>query len=306
MDAVGLLGQAQSAEFNNPVLHYYLANALSKINQKNDAIREYKVALALQPEGQLADYCQKALSSLTSPKGGANSKGGVNPLAPKTVLGLTNGQQPQIMAIVCGCPLCHSLEISLADLQTKFGDKVAFRKLQQTSTDPKDMDILMRYAVLACPTVLFFDAQGQLVNRVSGQIPDTDIYKNTQALATASPRTLSKDEQRLTQQRSQINADAQARINDDQRRVDNEISMIQNQLAIDIANLPRYSGNIATQLRADADKRITQLKADLERRKKEYSGAADARVGALSPSNPGGSGRLTPETISPTVRTYDH
>jgi hypothetical protein len=168
------------------------------------------------------------------------------------------------------------------------------------------MDVLMRYAVLTCPTVLFFDAQGQLVNRAQGQIPDADIYKNTQALASTSPRTLSKDEQRLTQQRTAISAEAQVRIIDDQHRVDAEISMIQNQLAQDIANLPRYAGNTATQLRMDADKRISQLKADQERRKKEYSGYAEARMGALGTSGGSGPGRLTPETISPTVRTYDH
>lgn len=62
--AIGLFGQAESTEFNNPVLHYYLANALAKTNQKADAIKEYKVALAMAPQGQMAVYCRQGLSAL--------------------------------------------------------------------------------------------------------------------------------------------------------------------------------------------------------------------------------------------------
>ena len=45
-DAVSLFGQALSTEFNNPILHYYYGNALNKMKQKPDAIREYRIALS--------------------------------------------------------------------------------------------------------------------------------------------------------------------------------------------------------------------------------------------------------------------
>ena len=61
-EAVSLFNVAQTSEFNNPVLHYYLANALAKINMTKDAIKEYKVAMALQPEGQLACITARRLS----------------------------------------------------------------------------------------------------------------------------------------------------------------------------------------------------------------------------------------------------
>jgi tetratricopeptide (TPR) repeat protein len=62
-EAIGRFGQAESTEFNNPKLHYYLANALAKTNQKQDAIKQYKVALALEPTGQLAEYCRQDLQA---------------------------------------------------------------------------------------------------------------------------------------------------------------------------------------------------------------------------------------------------
>lgn len=63
-DAVGLFGQALSTEYNNPLLHYYYGNALNKMKQKPDAIREYRIALSLQPDGKMADYCKQALEAL--------------------------------------------------------------------------------------------------------------------------------------------------------------------------------------------------------------------------------------------------
>lgn len=63
-EAMGLLGEAESRDFNDPVLHYYLANTLSHLDSKDEAIKEYKIALAMQPDGQMAAYCHDALRAL--------------------------------------------------------------------------------------------------------------------------------------------------------------------------------------------------------------------------------------------------
>lgn len=63
-DAVGLLGAAENSEYNNAILHYYMADALLHLNQKETAIREYKIAMALEPQGKMAQYCESALRSL--------------------------------------------------------------------------------------------------------------------------------------------------------------------------------------------------------------------------------------------------
>jgi len=60
--AAGLLGAAQSAEFNNPILHYYLANTLARLNERDGAIREYRIAYALEPDGDVGRQCRLALS----------------------------------------------------------------------------------------------------------------------------------------------------------------------------------------------------------------------------------------------------
>jgi len=62
--AIGLLGEAESTEFNNPILHYYMADSFVRLKQTADAIREYKIAQSLQPKGKIAEYCQIALQSL--------------------------------------------------------------------------------------------------------------------------------------------------------------------------------------------------------------------------------------------------
>jgi tetratricopeptide (TPR) repeat protein len=71
-EAMGLLGEAESRDFNDPVLHYYLANTLSHLDAKEEAIKEYKIALAMEPEGQIAQYCHDALRALGAEARGNN------------------------------------------------------------------------------------------------------------------------------------------------------------------------------------------------------------------------------------------
>ena len=60
--AAGLFGEAESSEFNNPVLHYYLANTLIHLKDRDGAIREYRIAYALEPDGDVGRQCHLALS----------------------------------------------------------------------------------------------------------------------------------------------------------------------------------------------------------------------------------------------------
>lgn len=60
-EAVGDLGAAESAEFDKPILHYYMANAFAHLHQNESAIREYRIAYALKPEGELGKLCALAL-----------------------------------------------------------------------------------------------------------------------------------------------------------------------------------------------------------------------------------------------------
>ncbi|CAN5237503.1 hypothetical protein BH11CYA1_BH11CYA1_42380 [soil metagenome] len=58
------LGCAQAAEFSNPVFHYYLANTYIKLNKKELAVQEYRIAYALAPEKEVGKFSKLALVSL--------------------------------------------------------------------------------------------------------------------------------------------------------------------------------------------------------------------------------------------------
>ncbi|HEY9785207.1 MAG TPA: hypothetical protein V6D17_07380 [Candidatus Obscuribacterales bacterium] len=61
LNAAGHLGQAMPTDFNNPVLHYYLANCYVHLNQRLGAIREFRIAHALDPEGEVGRFSKQAL-----------------------------------------------------------------------------------------------------------------------------------------------------------------------------------------------------------------------------------------------------
>ncbi|HEY9715896.1 MAG TPA: tetratricopeptide repeat protein [Trichormus sp.] len=63
-NAAGHLGAALSTDYNNAKLHYYLASAYSHLNQRDDAVREYRIAYALQPDGEVGGYAKQALTTL--------------------------------------------------------------------------------------------------------------------------------------------------------------------------------------------------------------------------------------------------
>jgi tetratricopeptide (TPR) repeat protein len=60
-DAIDHFSAALSDEFSNPKLHYYTANCLICLHQREAAIREYRIAYALDPEGPLAKLCIECL-----------------------------------------------------------------------------------------------------------------------------------------------------------------------------------------------------------------------------------------------------
>jgi thiol-disulfide isomerase/thioredoxin len=289
-EAIGLFGEAEPTEFNNAVLHYYLANALSKTNQKEDAAKEYKIALALEPHGQLADYCARALRVLQGlPPGTLVNKGPKlpgNPLVFPPADPLAAKQPPRVIGILCGCPLCHRLEAILHDLDTKFGDRVVFIRSMKDAADPDIQQIIQDYSVTKCPTVLFFDNKGKLVKQFDGSVAEADLRRDTEALASTAGQSQFKNpaDEHLAQLRDAIVKDAQARVSDDQRRVDEEIRMIQNEESMQIQDISHryYRGDDINQIREESQRKITALKKDLEKRRAETFAAATAKIEALS------------------------
>ncbi len=63
-DASGHLGAALSTDFNNSVLHYYLGNCYVHMKQREAAIREFRIAYALDPDKDVGKYAKQALAGL--------------------------------------------------------------------------------------------------------------------------------------------------------------------------------------------------------------------------------------------------
>lgn len=62
---IQLMGGALGSEFNNPVVHYYLANAYAETGKTEAAIREYRIAHALGPDTDAGKFSKLALEKLT-------------------------------------------------------------------------------------------------------------------------------------------------------------------------------------------------------------------------------------------------
>jgi len=71
LNAAGHFGEAESADFNDPKLHYFLANTFVHLNQREAAVREYRIAYALEPTGEVGTLSKNALVLCGAEKEGA-------------------------------------------------------------------------------------------------------------------------------------------------------------------------------------------------------------------------------------------
>lgn len=62
--AISKFGMALGSEFNNPKLHYYLANCYVKTGKNDAAIREFRIAQALSPDSEIGKFSAQALDDL--------------------------------------------------------------------------------------------------------------------------------------------------------------------------------------------------------------------------------------------------
>jgi tetratricopeptide (TPR) repeat protein len=62
--AISHFGAALASDFNNAVLHYYMASSFVHMKLKDDAIREFRIAYALQPDAEVGKFSKQALGYL--------------------------------------------------------------------------------------------------------------------------------------------------------------------------------------------------------------------------------------------------
>jgi thiol-disulfide isomerase/thioredoxin len=312
-EAVGLLGAAKPAEFENPVWHYYMANALVKLHQKEEAIKEYKMAMDLAPAGQLKQYCQLALQALVPTPVAPpthESVGGGKPAAQVELpsgppVRLVASQQPHVISLLCGCPLCHRLDLILTDLQSKYGNDVKFTRTMMRTPDKKEVveldpqvqDVLKKYSIRECPSVIVFNSQGAMQNVFSNYIPADQLTKVVDDMAKTSPVQHFKklSDESLDSRRQAIVDEFNAQVSHDQLRLDQEIKQIESDADQQMSQLRggatysvgRYRGYMPGQqtqiddIQNEAKNKIETLRNDFERRKQAWSKAADEKIHAL-------------------------
>jgi hypothetical protein len=327
MESLGLFNQAKSTDSDNPMLHYYMASALMKLNQKADAIREYKMTMALDAGGKLAAYSEAALRTLegsaVAPKGksAAATTGGASPAAasksggPKQASGRSHSappslseptkveadQTPQVITVLCGCPLCHRVELMVTDLNTKYGDKIEFHRTMQNAGDDKTKALISKYSIHTCPTVLLIGNRGATAHEFKGMISERDLTREVDELARLSATTrLSTIENKfLNDQRKLIVDEVDSRVSHDQIRVNQAIKQLQADAAAEQELIPKTDPDRSMKIeltRTEVERQSKFLREDFERRKKEWYAAAEARIKAVE-STAGGR-----KTASPSLK----
>lgn len=73
-EAISKFGTALAQDYNNAVLHYYLASCYAHIKLKDDAVREFRIAYALQPDAEVGKFAKQALVYLGAETDGAPKK----------------------------------------------------------------------------------------------------------------------------------------------------------------------------------------------------------------------------------------
>ncbi len=74
-------------------------------------------------------------------------------------------------------PIVHGLE-------TKYGDEIEFVYIDREA--PENQDIVRQYGIRSQPIFIFLDAQGNLLKRFDGPVPeDVLVQAIEQAVATA-------------------------------------------------------------------------------------------------------------------------
>jgi hypothetical protein len=298
--AIGLLGQAETSEFNNPVLHYYLANALSKVNQKPDAIKEYKIAMALQPEGQMSQYCTAALEALGAlPKSGKEAgKGNEQSSGPTTA---------EILSAAIDA-INKDADEQVAKEKQRVGEEILRLKFEPIdaglglSSSPFGGNF--RYSSGEMNAQQRISKLTLELERKTFEIKSAARAKIGELKAASAGKTGSGLPSRTNGNVLRAEAvynEAQARIIDEERRVDVEIRKLQAELGLQMMENPRNHQTV----RSEVQKKIERLREDLERRKAEINADAKARADALDPEygKPSSPGTTATYTASPRPAT---
>lgn len=314
MESLSAFNQAKATDSDNALLHYYMASALLKLNHKEDAVREYKLTLVLEPQGRLTSLCETALRALGAsdrpvtavPKATVSGKGDVRqgtssggrPVASTSAL---RGNEPppktaalqsaRVVSVLCGCPLCQKLSLTLTDLNSKYGDRIEFLRTTTNASDDKSKELIKKYQVRECPTVLLFTERSEHATEYRGNIALNDLCRDVEKLANSSTKTryTQIEDKSLASMRKMVIDEVESRISHDVERVDFQVKRIQQECDADCASVNPKDIDASTQrdgIKNEAERKIKAIRDDFERRKREWYAAAEERIKGISSTGP--------------------
>jgi tetratricopeptide (TPR) repeat protein len=190
-EALHLLGAAEGSDFNNPTLHYYLANCLARLNQKDGAIKEYKLTLDLLSQAHLEDstiasYCQMGIKSLIAPP---QSSALPSAAVRRKMLPTADDAETELAEVVVALsdnPSSKQMQANVSAVQKQFEPRVVFNMIRQDTSDRAAQRILEKYKISEYPTTLFFDKEGNLTLRKFGLVDQDSLYQAISGLARRS------------------------------------------------------------------------------------------------------------------------
>ncbi|PZM85393.1 MAG: hypothetical protein DKT66_04200 [Candidatus Melainabacteria bacterium] len=288
VQAVKLLQEAKRRDFENANLHYYMASAFVRLKRNQEAIQEYKLALDLNPDGKLAEYCRGALNILVpTPVKPIDSKEKI--AAPPKIekgrqpgLQQPNSQQPIIYAYLDGSPASDRAIPILSDLHTKYGDKINFIRSYKGGTSTA---LMSKYSVTDFPAVFLFDGQGKMIRKFDKMFSEELLRKDVALLAPTTDMTRLTDtaDKRLAMSRKAIVDEYNARVADGRRLVDDAMKQARREAENELL---LRSGRVAAAERSEAIEaraldKTNQLRQEFDRKKREWYSDVRKRLEGL-------------------------
>ena len=80
------------------------------------------------------------------------------------------------------CLDCQKLDITLEKVMPKYSSKVSLEKIDASSSQANIKVLVAKYGVKVVPTTVFINADGKIVNKIEGDIPQAQLEKQIKAL----------------------------------------------------------------------------------------------------------------------------
>lgn len=271
--SVQFLKEAKKRDFENATLHYYLGSALVKLKRSQEAVLEYKLALDLNPEGKLADYCRAALAVLAGPPVKVSeTKEQLSAPAKFEKIEQPAAQQPIIYAYLDGSPASDRALPILSDLHTIYGDKLNFVRSYKGAE--RSSALASRYSITEYPTVLLFDSQGKMYKKFERMFSEELLRKDVAALVPTTNLTRLSDteDKSLAMSRKAIVDEYNARVSAGRRQIDEALKQARREAESELLSRRSLRNEQAIQdsVEARALSKTSELRQEFEKRKREW------------------------------------